>query len=207
MRGQSVAAFPANQSGPTVDPNMPAKARLERLLETLPPALQAVLAAGDVKRRPRFSEHGFDGLSETWSPPASVSAQHASMAQRALDELLMTVLRPVGSDQLLARVLALLSHFPAKDVAPEVERLLALDWADDLGEYPAWAVDAAARTWRRSKKWRPSIAEMRGLCEELCSAERALAERLVILANTGRVEQERAGKTKLIIAAAVRRMW
>lgn len=90
----------------------------------------------------------------------------------------MTALAPAPTDHVLARVLALLSHYPAKGMTPDVERMVALDWAEDLGEYPAWAIDATARAWRRSKKWRPSIAEMRALCDDLCAGERRLAARL-----------------------------
>lgn len=100
------------------------------------------------------------------------------MAQRVLTELEDTILAPAEPDHLLGRVLALLSHFPAKGLTPDVEQLVAMDWVEDLGEFPAWAIDDAARAWRRTKKWRPSIAEMRALCEEACAKERVMGQRL-----------------------------
>lgn len=201
MPAPNIAAFPNGRSPLPFDPAMPAEDRRALLIGALPPPLRDLLAAGHTERRPRFSDNGFDGMTETWSPPAAVTAQHAAMAQRALDDLTATVLAPASSDHLLARVLALLSHFPSKGMAPEVERLVALDWADDLGEYPAWVIDAAARTWRRTKKWRPSIAEMRALCADLCAQERALAERLWAVVQAGRPDQPRAAA-----GGAIRRM-
>ena len=165
------------------DPTLPAPQRRIRLTAALPPPLQELLAQGRTDRRPRFGEDGFDGMIEQWSPPAGVTTAQAARARQALEELSATVLAPADSDHLLGRVLTLLSHFPAKGLSPEVERMMALDWADDLGEYPAWVIDAAARNWRRSRKWRPSIAEMRALCEEICAPERALADRLQALAD------------------------
>lgn len=164
------------------DPALPAPNRQACLTAALPPVLRQRLAQGRTDRRPRFGDDGFDGMIELWSPPDGVTAAESSLARRCLDELYATVLAPADSDHLLGRVLTLLSHFPAKGLSPEVERMMALDWAEDLGEYPAWVIDAAARNWRRSRKWRPSIAEMRALCEELCAPERALADRLGALA-------------------------
>lgn len=206
MPNRNVAAFPSDRSPLPFDPALPAATRHAQLLGALPPLLREILAAGPVERRPRFSENGFDGLTERWSPPDGVTAQHAALAQRALDDLTATALAPADSDQLLARVLALLSHYPAKGMTTEVERLVALDWAEDLGEYPAWAIDAAARAWRRTRKWRPSIAEMRTLCDDLCAPERALAERLLAVVHKGTREASRAAEVRVLVAGAIRRM-
>ncbi|WP_451979278.1 hypothetical protein [Azospirillum endophyticum] len=191
------------------DPDLPAPQRRIRLIATLPPALRELLAQGRTDRRPRFGEDGFDGMIEQWSPPAGVTAAQAALARQSLEELLTTVLAPADSDHLLGRVLTLLSHFPAKGLSPEVERMMALDWAEDLGEYPSWVIDAAARSWRRSRKWRPSIAEMRSLCQELCAPEHMLADRLQALADAAPRE---AGATDLqadlesVATGALRRM-
>lgn len=107
------------------------------------------------------------------------------MARRALNELRATILAPAPPDRLLARLLALLSHYPAKAMPPEVEQMIALDWASDLGDYPAWVVDAAARVWRRTRKWRPSIVEMRTICDEIGAPEFALAKRLRAVIDAG----------------------
>lgn len=175
----SAAVMPLPERSPLpFDPAMAPAERCKLLAAALPEAVRDVLAAGRLERSPRFGENGFEGLQEIWSPPPTISARQAAMAQRLLSELESSVLAPVEPDRLLGRVMALLSHFPAKGLTPDIEQLVAMDWAEDLGEFPVWAVDSAARTWRRTRKWRPSIAEMRALCEEACVHERALAHRL-----------------------------
>ncbi|HYF86544.1 hypothetical protein [Azospirillum sp.] len=187
------------------DPALPAPNRQACLTAALPPVLRQRLAQGRTDRRPRFGDDGFDGMIELWSPPDGITAAEAALARRSLEELYATVLAPADSDHLLGRVLTLLSHFPAKGLSPEVERMMALDWGEDLGEYPAWVIDAAARNWRRTRKWRPSIAEMRALCEDLCAPERALADRLGALAAAAPRD---AGGTGLqaVATGALRRM-
>ncbi|MCW2239507.1 hypothetical protein [Azospirillum canadense] len=173
----SAAAMPLPERSPLpFDPTMPSADRCRLLVAAFPEALREVLAAGHLDHRPRFGEDGFEGLQETWAPPANVTARQAAMAQRVLADLEGSILAPAEPDRLLGRVLALLSHYPAKGLTTDVEQLIAMDWVEDLGEFPAWAIDSAARTWRRTKKWRPSIAEMRALCGEACVKERQLVE-------------------------------
>lgn len=198
------SSAPCSQAA-AFDPALPAPNRQARLTAALPPALRQRLAQGRTDRRPRFGDDGFDGMIELWSPPDGVTAAEATLARQSLEELYATVLAPADSDHLLGRVLTLLSHFPAKGLSPEVERMMALDWAEDLGEYPAWVIDAAARNWRRSRKWRPSIAEMRSLCEELCAPERALADRLGALAAAA-PRDARGADLRAVATGALRRM-
>lgn len=167
------------------DPTMPSSDRCRLLTASFPDSLRGVLAKGHVERRPRFRDDAFEGLAERWLPPATVSAREAAMAERVLGDMTATILAPAEPPHLLARILSLLSHYPGKAHSSEVEQMIALDWIDDLGEFPAWAIDAAARSWRRTRKWRPSIAEMRSLCEEACAQERDLAERLGAIARAG----------------------
>lgn len=204
--------FPASQATPPslplpFDPAMAPNVRSRMLREALPEPLQRLLDCGQTGRHSRFTEDGFADVMEDWTPPDGVTPRHASLARRALAEIDDTILAPAPANHLLGRVLALLSHFPAKSTTPEVEQLLAMDWADDLGEFPAWAIDQAARQWRRTRKWRPSIAEIRALCEEACAAERALADRLRAIAAAG----EQAGETgggavRPVLASTMRRM-
>ncbi len=210
--------FPAAPAAPPslplpFDPAMTPALRSRMLREALPEPLQRLLDRGQVGRHSRFTEDGFADVVEDWTPPDGVTPRHAALARRALAEIDETILAPASANHLLGRVLALLSHFPAKATTPEVEQLLAMDWADDLGEFPAWAIDQAARRWRRTRKWRPSIAEIRALCEEACAAERALAERLRAIAMTGEWAGERtgelgggAGAVRPVLASAMRRM-
>ncbi|MFP5511559.1 MAG: hypothetical protein ACLGJC_00515 [Alphaproteobacteria bacterium] len=182
----SAAMMPLPERSPLpFDPAMPPSDRCRLLVAGFPEALRDVLSAGHLKHRPRFSENGFEGLQEIWSPPATVTARQAAMAQRVLADLEGSVLAPADPDRLLGRVLALLSHYPAKGLTPDVEQLVAMDWVEDLGEFPAWVIDSAARVWRRSQKWRPSIAEMRALCEEACAKERLMVDRLKAVVRAG----------------------
>lgn len=206
----ALAAFPDRASAALAafDPSLPEAARERGLLQTLPTHVREALESGKVTRRSRFADDGFDGVREEWSPPAKVTPAQAAAAGMALETLRRGPLAPASPDRLLARVLALLSHYPAKGLSPEVEQMVALDWAEDLGEFPAWAVDRAARIWRRTRKWRPSIAEMRDLCREACARERALAARLALLATAAEPARGAgaADKVRALAAGAVRRM-
>ncbi len=189
------------------DPALPSARRAQLLTDALPEPLRAVLAAGRIERRSRFTEDGFTGIAEDWTPPDTVTPHHAILARHALSDIDGEVLAPAPANHLLGRVLALLSHYPAKATTPDVERLLAMDWADDLGEFPAWAIDHAARVWRRSRKWRPSIAEIRSLCEDACAAERQLADRLRAVARAGEAAStDRPTPLRPLLSGAVRRM-
>jgi hypothetical protein len=106
-----------------------------------------------------------------------MNAEEARIAGEFL-RAVEAVMVPVDKGRLLTRVLALLSHYRADPNPPEVEYAIAEDWADDLGEFPVWAVEEAARQWRRSKKFRPQICEIREACERLTVRERTLLGRL-----------------------------
>ncbi|CAO3363573.1 hypothetical protein [Azospirillum palustre] len=202
----AAAVMPVPECSPLpFDPAMPPADRRRLLVAALPEPLREVLAAGRLEHRTRFGDNGFDGLSEIWSPPATVTARQAAMAQRALADLEGSVLAPAEPDRLLGRILALLSHYPAKGLTPEVEQLVAMDWVEDLGEFPGWAIDQAARSWRRTRKWRPSIAEMRALCEEACAKERQLAECLRKLSGAALPRPSVPGFTRLAEASCIRR--
>ncbi|TWA83135.1 hypothetical protein FBZ83_106318 [Azospirillum brasilense] len=206
----SAAVMPLPERSPLpFDPTMPSSDRCRLLESAFPEPLRDVLAAGHLDHRPRFNEDGFEGLQETWTPPATVTVRQAAIAQRVLADLEGSILAPAEPDRLLGRVLALLSHYPAKGLTPDVEQLVALDWVDDLGEFPAWAIDQAARSWRRSKKWRPSIAEIRALCEEACAKERVLAGRLRTIVRAGHVAATSGpvpGALRTMRAPGLRRM-
>ncbi|WP_180282625.1 hypothetical protein [Azospirillum oleiclasticum] len=202
----AVRSLPERSALP-FDPKMPPADRVRTLVAALPDALQEVLASGRVERCSRFRDEVFDDLAELWLPPASVNARTAAIAQRTLDEMERSVLAPADTNHVLARVLSLLSHFPAKALPAPVEEMVALDWADDLGEFPGWAIDQAARVWRRTRKWKPSIAEMRALCEEACAPERRVAARLKAVAQAGTADPAVRPESLLRLAGvAVRRM-
>jgi hypothetical protein len=126
-------------------------------------AVQSVLKAGVKSSRMVFPEHGPSRCVEVWEVP-SVSGSLRLEVSRYLQEL-ETWLRPADRGELLARILALLSHYRLDPQPPAVEARIADDWAEDLGAFPMWAVDEAARGWRRTKKFKPQISEMVDLCE------------------------------------------
>ena len=63
---------------------------------------------------------------------------------------------------------------------------MADDWAEDLGDYPAWVVEAAARQWRRTKRFKPQICEMIALCEAECGEKRIHRDRLRAMVDAAR---------------------
>ena len=141
--------------------------------------------------------------------PASESI-HTEAATRALAAIEHEIQAPVDPGWLLARLLALFAHCPPRSTPldPAVERMVASDWAEDLGEYPQWAVDQAVRVWRRTKKWRPTIMEMRALCDEAVANERGLAERLrqIAVAKQAGASKIRGQNIQVIGGRAIRRM-
>ena len=161
-RRQDVAAAP--WSNRTTTPALP---------PTMPPSLAGLL-------RPEVGGFQFTDSSyyqtETWRP----KAMDASQAQDARDCLarLELALAPSDKGHLLARILALLSHYRADPHPPEVEYVIAQDWAEDLGEFPAWAVDEAARQWRRTRRFKPQICEIRAACLEIVGADMKALDRL-----------------------------
>lgn len=141
------------------------------------PEAAAVLERGVIERRFVFPDSGPARCVERWSPPALHDpAQVAAVERRLL--VLDDALQPSDRGALLARVLALLSHYRMDPHPPEVEQRLADDWAEDLYDYPLWAVEDAARTWRRTRRFKPQPAEIVALCEDATVALRQERDRL-----------------------------
>lgn len=154
-----------------------------------PPAPVArLLESGIQERRFLFPDNGAVRIVETWQPPPDVADGVAELAAQHLSEL-EAALRPAERGVLLARILALLSHFRAEPNPPQVEQMIADDWAEDLGEFPIWAVEQACRQWRRTRKWRPQICEMVALCREAVSEPETRRQRLQALLH--RAEMKR----------------
>ena len=155
------------------------------------PVVSAVLERGIAERRFLFPDAGPARRMERWSPPALRNPAEAAAMERRLVAL-GSVLQPAHRGALLARVLALLSHYRIDPHPPEVEQCLADDWAEDLGGYPLWAVEDAARTWRRTKRFKPQPSEIIALCEASCGGLRQERDRLRQVA-----EGETAGRSPL----------
>ena len=78
----------------------------------------------------------------------------------------------------MARALVLLSHYRPSGNVEEVEQGVADDWAEDLGGYPLWVINEAARRWRQTKKFKPQICEILEICEQACGDSVRERERL-----------------------------
>ena len=184
MNRQTVAAIPSRTAAPSALPrrapviHQPTQvvaeppARDQAPLSVAAPGIPALPAptpavAAAVRPTRTWSvcddRHGFSGVREEWVPPRIGPEDLPQLREHlaALEELCM----PADRGWLLARVLALLSHYRQEANPSQVEFIIAEDWADDLGEYPAWAVEEAARRWRRTRKFRPAICEIRELAE------------------------------------------
>ena len=126
----------------------------------------------------------FVGVREEWRAPRSVDPADVPDLRRQM-ALLDEALRPADRGPLLARVLTFLSHYRDQNpLPPEVERAVAGDWADDLGEFPSWAIEEACRRWRRDKKkyrFKPLPGDIRHLAEEETRQAQTLRLRVSML--------------------------
>ncbi len=102
---------------------------------------------------------------ERWVAPVIEERSELANVEDHLAAL-ESYLAPASRGELLSRVLALLSHYRMEVHAADVEQRIADDWAEDLGAFPMWAVEEAARRWRRTRRFRPQISEMIELCNE-----------------------------------------
>ncbi len=152
-----------------------------------PDTVRAVLERGVVERRFLFPQDGPARRVERWEAPALRGASEFAEVKEHLDAL-EAALAPADRGELLARVLALLSHYRSEPHARQVELRIADDWAEDLGGFPMWTVEEAARRWRRTRKFKPQICEMIALCEEVAGEAIADRDRLRRALDRGRAD-------------------
>ncbi|SEN87406.1 hypothetical protein SAMN04489859_102031 [Paracoccus alcaliphilus] len=85
------------------------------------------------------------------------SKTEADEARRAIQPLS----QPADPLWIGQRVVTLLYHYFAADIAPAAIEAMAEDWITELREYPAWAIEAACKAWlskdnpKRGKKPMP----------------------------------------------------
>ena len=128
---------------------------------------------------PRYSDHGFDGVSELWEVPAVAAADIPDLRRQL--RLVESAMTPVDPGRLLARVLALLAQYRDAGLPAAVEQAVAEDFLDDLCEFPAWAIDEACRQWRRHPtkyRFKPFPGDLRLLCSEIVGRLPIMAGRL-----------------------------
>ena len=117
-----------------------------------------------------------------------------------------------GSRDNVAEVGKLMMHYPTQFATDGIQgEGLALmraikgqvmqDWAEDIQEYPTWAIQEACKVWRRGAKgmFRPSIADIRALADtaiypyvyERNKAKRAIEAALLKAKYEAYCEEER----------------
>lgn len=143
---------------------------------------------------------------ERWQAPALRNEAEAAALEIRLTEL-DRLLAPAQRPELLARILALLSHYRLDSHPAHVEMRMADDWAEDLGDYPMWAVEEAARRWRRTRKFKPQICEMIELCAQAVGALPQERDRLKqVLARRRVTGQPLVGDVERLALATLRRL-
>ena len=142
------------------------------LTPALPLGLRQVLNTG---LETRFTDSGdlFWVERTDWAVPPISEAGRESAKHWLV--LLEQNLEPVDPAELGVAIGVFLGHrWRGRDdeMSPVVRKAIHGDWIADLAEYPQWAVSAAMQTWRRTERWAPTIADIRGLCEAEVAQDR-----------------------------------
>lgn len=178
----------------------PAAAPARHAIPEAPELVARVIEAGVEERRLLFPEAGGSRVVERWRPVAIRRQEVLDEVRGHLAEL-EDALAPAERGPLLARVLALLSHYRADANPAQVEQMMADDWAEDLGEFPMWAVEDACRTWRRTRKWRPQICEMLALCRAAVGGAAERRDRLRALVEASEAARNPLAERMRAVAA------
>jgi len=157
----------------------------EGLTPYLPPELRQALAFGTrtVTIDPAYGGGVRVEELRAWEPEHP-SDELRDMAEAARQSLLVHM-QTMPNDRLGFEIGLLLAHRwrnRPDDILPEVQEALIVQWIEDLREFPAWAIMAAIRDWRRHQEWHPTIAGIRRLCEDAVAEDRRtlrLIERLL----------------------------
>jgi len=167
-----------------------------------------------VRTIPRYLNGEFEGLTEIWEC-RTVSVDDLSDLRRQLG-LVEAALRPGDAGAVLGRVHGLLAHYRSGELPEAVERAVALDWLDDLGEFPLAVVEQACRALRRSPKmrFRPLPGEIREACLEIVGEAMTMRNRLrklvasVPSVATSESTRDRAAdvRNRIVALATARRM-
>lgn len=73
-------------------------------------------------------------------------------------------LRPAEPAWIVKRAAVLLAHYFVPNMPADLQTAVAMDWADDLGDLPEFAIMEACRTWRqRDDAKRPTPGQIRAL--------------------------------------------
>ena len=166
---------------------IPSESEAATSIPPMPPAVRAALQP--VTSRLLFPESGGYRQVEKWE----ARALEPSIAQEVRIYLagLEVALKPAERGRLLARVLALLSHYKIDPHPSMVEQAIADDWAEDLGVFPMWVVEAAAKQWRTTKRFKPTICEMVDICSAALQDSLQVRDRLRQLVDRASCDERR----------------
>lgn len=164
---------------------------------------------------PKYGDHGYEGVSEIWEMPDVTSADLPDLKRQLC--LVESAMKPVDPPRLLARVLALLAQYRDSGLPAAVEQAIAEDFLEDLGEFPAWAIDEGCRQWRRHPtkyRFKPLPGDLRLLCSEIVGRLPIMATRIrkLLAAGPANVALESTGsrsddiRSRVVALANARRM-
>jgi hypothetical protein len=163
----------------------------------LPASLTSLVTA---PTKPISTDHGYDEIELPWRPPAVVSDEQRTDAQRAIPAI-EARLRPAEKAEIAGRVMVALAHHYVAKMPDAVHRGIASDWCADLGEYPMWAIEAAFAEWRRTQDKKPTIAGIRRLCWAAVKCDSQTLQRLRVIASTpteaGRRAQPKSAQARV----------
>lgn len=103
-------------------------------------------------------------ITDRGAPPSVPSAEDLPMLH-ASREMLLQMQKGDDRKEIAILVNRLLLHYPLKQMTPEMNRMVAEDWLEDLGEFPSWAVARACKKYRRENSFRPTVDKILANCK------------------------------------------
>lgn len=164
-------------------------------MPSLPASVQPLMTGRP--DRSRFSDDGeYLGTVEDWRPPATLPVAVLEDCRAAL-AVYERALVPMEPHALSGRVASMLKHYfqPAvasnAEHAVQLQRMVAHDWHEALGEFPDWAVQEACRRWIKREEKRPTPAGIRAECQRLCAEQLKTRDRLRMIVEASAPSRER----------------
>lgn len=140
-----------------------------------------------------------------WQPPP-LKSETETLARQTLAAL-DAYLAPGPITETAARIVVMREHFYVPDRPESMAEKVDGDWLDALAEYPAWAVNQAAKDWIATEARRPAPSAIKARCERL--VKEARHERAIIakaLDHHERSTTPAAAKANAMIADLASRM-
>ncbi|MEC4591627.1 hypothetical protein VPG91_11565 [Nitrospirillum amazonense] len=142
----------------------------------MPDSVKRLLAGAE--RKTIWGEDGqFDRVEDVWSLPATITDAEKAECRKALAAVDRHLAR-ANETMLAGRVASALAHYYVPDVPASVQAAVAEDWFRQVGEFPDWAIQMAFSRWLGMERRRPTIADIRDLCQRAVRQWRRRQERL-----------------------------